>query len=125
MERMNPEMKVAWTAKLRSGEIRQARGILQEADGSMCCLGVLCEISGVGKWVDDSDDDWEEEETFFAYEVGDYRKSAQPPKPVLDAAGLSGTPAVFYNHAKVGLWYLNDHYRLTFEEIADLIDEQL
>lgn len=124
MERMNPEMKAAWTAKLRSGEIKQARGVLQESDGSMCCLGVLCEISGVGEWVDDSDDDWGEE-PFFAYEVGDYRKSAQPPKAVLDAVGLPATPAVVYNDTKVDLWYLNDQYHLTFEQIADLIDEQL
>ncbi len=33
-----------WTAKLRSGEIQQANGVLNE-NGRMCCLGVLCEVA--------------------------------------------------------------------------------
>ena len=36
-------------AALRSGKYRQTRGRLRDSKG-FCCLGVACEISGVGKW---------------------------------------------------------------------------
>ena len=38
-----------WLAALRSGEYEQATGELRDAVG-FCCLGVACDISGVGKW---------------------------------------------------------------------------
>lgn len=44
--------RAKWVKALRSGKYKQARGCLSapETDG-MCCLGVACEISGLGKWV--------------------------------------------------------------------------
>lgn len=44
---MAPELKAKWIAALRSGEYRQGRHALRKADGSYCCLGVLCEVAGV------------------------------------------------------------------------------
>lgn len=40
----DPEVKAAWLAKLRSGEIEQARGQLETPDGAMCCLGILMTV---------------------------------------------------------------------------------
>ena len=37
--------KAKWLAALRSGEIKQARGMLCDLDG-MCCLGVACHVAG-------------------------------------------------------------------------------
>jgi hypothetical protein len=42
--KMNPEAKRLWLRDLRSGEIKQAHGVLRETDNSMCCLGVLCNV---------------------------------------------------------------------------------
>ncbi len=39
--------------ELRSGRLRQTTGRLKEFDNSYCCLGVACEISGLGKFDND------------------------------------------------------------------------
>lgn len=36
-------------AALRSGKYQQSRNTLKDDEG-FCCLGVACEISGLGKW---------------------------------------------------------------------------
>lgn len=46
---MDAEIKAKWTAALRSGNYQQAFGMLR-LDGRFCCLGVLCDISGIGEW---------------------------------------------------------------------------
>jgi hypothetical protein len=46
---MNPELKQKWLAALRSGEYKQARGYLKTEFG-YCCLGVLCDVSGLGEF---------------------------------------------------------------------------
>jgi len=38
-----------WVKALRSGKYEQARGALRVED-AFCCLGVACDISGLGKW---------------------------------------------------------------------------
>ncbi len=45
---MNDNAK-KWVEALESGRFQQAKGKLRTADG-FCCLGVACEISGLGKW---------------------------------------------------------------------------
>lgn len=55
---MNPEVKQKWVRALRSGEYNQTQGALQDRKG-FCCLGVLCDISGLGHWdeINDEEDD--------------------------------------------------------------------
>ena len=65
------ELVTKWIAALRSGQYKQARGSLRRTVGDFgedtgyCCLGVLCDLSGIGEWDkgnrytgpwDDSDD---------------------------------------------------------------------
>ena len=38
-----------WVDALRSGKYQQARGALKTGD-AYCCLGVACDISGLGTW---------------------------------------------------------------------------
>ena len=42
-----------WIEALRSGKYEQAKGILRDVDDNnkFCCLGVACEISGLGEWL--------------------------------------------------------------------------
>lgn len=46
---MNPEVKAKWLEALRSGEYEQGKGELRRGD-TYCCLGVLCNISQLGRW---------------------------------------------------------------------------
>lgn len=42
---MNPDVKAKWLEALRSGEYKQAEGVLRTRDDGYCCLGVLCQIA--------------------------------------------------------------------------------
>lgn len=44
---MNPAYKSLWLAALRSGDYRQGKEFLHRADGSRCCLGVLCKVAEI------------------------------------------------------------------------------
>lgn len=53
---MNKERKAQWIEALRSGKYKQGRCYLripkQDGVDEFCCLGVACDISEVGRWVD-------------------------------------------------------------------------
>jgi hypothetical protein len=49
---MNPELKQKWIAALRSGQRKQAQGVLRKKDGGFCCLGVLIDVYQPEKWID-------------------------------------------------------------------------
>lgn len=109
---MDRAVQKAWTEALRSGDYPQGRGHLRGPDG-YCCLGVLCDISGIGTWIDD--------ETTLAmrYQVGYDILTAGvgiPPTKVVRWAGiLSGVQT---------LAELNDS-GMSFALIADWIDANL
>lgn len=46
---MDKKLKSKWIKALRSGKYKQARGILLQTNGAMCCLGVLAHIQGCPK----------------------------------------------------------------------------
>lgn len=46
---MTNEQKQEWIAALRSGGYEQTTECLKDSTG-YCCLGVLCDISGLGEW---------------------------------------------------------------------------
>jgi len=39
------ELKKKWVDALRSGLFTQGNGRLENADGSLCCLGVICKVA--------------------------------------------------------------------------------
>lgn len=139
-QRMNPEVKSKWVARLRSGEYAQGSGYLNQANGNggreYCCLGVLCEIAREEGVIPDPKE---------AGDILDYggispeelsvpqpRFGMQfPPPEVVKWAGLSEyDPHIEYEHdlyeetIEGTLSELNDEGR-TFDEIADLIEKQL
>ncbi len=59
---MDDAIKAAWKDKLMSGDFPQGQGWLRSWNPSTekwayCCLGVACEISGLGKWVEFTSED--------------------------------------------------------------------
>ena len=48
------ENRLKWIEALKSGKYKQVREILKRKDQGYCCLGVACEISGLGKWDGDN-----------------------------------------------------------------------
>ena len=111
-----------WVAALRSGKFTQCKGTLRLGD-HYCCLGVACELSGVGEWrsvflrrVNSSD---------FAYYVpgNQFGAKGMPPDEV---QRWLGDPFV---HVPGGddslikkLVQMNDSGRYTFEDIANAIE---
>jgi hypothetical protein len=124
------EVRDLWTAALRSGRYEQTTGKLTRLDDddgqpmACCCLGVLCEVAleaGV-------------ELNLFSSEYGtryyDHEDNFLPDR-VRNWAGLNtGDPEVTRTRVDdtpvtSSLSFVNDEVRLSFERIADLIEEQL
>lgn len=123
---MNPEIKAQWDAALRSGEYQQTQGWLRTDEG-YCCLGVLTDLAvkaGIGEWVEVRDDRFgfvaRVDPSIGAPEMGVL------PLAVQQWAGLhSDTPQVVNRGYRPPLTVLNDEYGDSFNDIADLIREQL
>jgi hypothetical protein len=125
---MNPEIKAKWVAALRSGDFTQGTGALNYND-HYCCLGVLCELGRQEGVVE------KEVEGLFGQYVGkdSERVTSVPPHSVMKWAGLDGSPevvipdpeGVYEMGGYVTLIHLNDSIRLSFSDIADIIEEKL
>lgn len=104
---MDKEIKAQWLEALRSGAYQQTRGHLKDLDG-YCCLGVLCDIVQPDRWV-------EEEVGKFSM---NYYTSCLPTevrhKVDMPGDGTTGK-----------LMGMNDASKLSFDEIADWIEEYL
>jgi hypothetical protein len=129
---MNPEIKSKWIAALRSGQYEQARGGLMrilhrnfetgKIGVGFCCLGVLCDLASqesVCRWQD------MEAVTIDMFGRSNFNGDSLP-APVAEWAGLKESdPEVGYHAEVARLSELNDSYRLTFSQIADVIEENL
>ena len=114
---MNKDIKKKWVDALRSGEYTQGRDALKNGDGQYCCLGVLCDLAAREGVVKETAKYGE-----FYYDGA----SSLPPVSVMSWASLNDIfKRVEYKNVPVPLDALNDSYCLTFNEIADLIEEQL
>jgi len=135
---MNKELIRQWVEALRSGKYTQGRKALRNIDNTYCCLGVLCDISkdtlGL-KWEHDSNDECESEVYTMERNGGvlpdsvweylgrdtDYKvkistTNSKIPKSVIDS--------FVYPLSHIYLVTLNDQYKLSFEQIADIIEEE-
>lgn len=115
--RMNPRVKNLWTDRLNSEHVEQGTYTLRPSDDTRCCLGVLCDLyeEEMGITWNQDDGDW----IFLGC-------SSALPNEVVEWAGL-GKNEQPYNPIVAGrtLASLNDSNRLTFPEIAALIDKHL
>ena len=97
---MEASLKAKWIEALRSGKYKQGRLALRTRDDHFCCLGVLCDISGV----------WEENGQHYSSEY-DGALSLLPPR-------LRNQLTQEARHALIAM---NDKYGVSFPDIADWI----
>lgn len=132
MTKMNPYVKAMWLEALRDGTRKQGTGQLRDRQGNQCCLDVLCEL-GVDKQVIEAPE-LSLADGLYQYSYTDeigYPTSEETvlPDPVREWAGLDcNDPFVLdlkQNKTAQPLSHFNDDLMYTFEQIADLIEEQL
>lgn len=74
---MKKEIKDQWVAALRSGNYKQTRSKLHTDEG-YCCLGVLCDISKLGRW----EESWRGNGEYEYFIDTNNKATAYPPRPV-------------------------------------------
>lgn len=116
---MKEDYKKLWVEALRSGNYPQSKGALHKTGQGYCCLGVLCEVVN-------------EAHAGFVSTMESMGKryyegsSADVPEPIRNLVGIhSRDAAVIVDDEKVFLSELNDEAGYTFNQIADIIEEQL
>lgn len=124
---MNPDIKKLWVDALRSGEYTQTTKRLKTEEG-FCCLGVLCNIFQQSH----TDVQWKQEASNISF----LSKEADLPDEVSEWAEFGHddrihlsppitNPYITYKGQKISLTCANDSIKLSFKEIADIIEEQL
>lgn len=97
------ERRLAWAAKLESGEYAQGTGELRVSDTNFCCLGVACDLYDNTKWSQSDTLVWDYED-----------KVASPPKGVVEFYAFT---AEEISHFAI----LNDDEQFTFAQIAERV----
>ena len=120
---MDARVKAMWLEALRSGKYQQAINQLRKDDG-YCCLGVLCELHRK-----EHNKQWTKNKRTDALEYCE--EASDLPEAVMEWAGLDeSNPTVTVTLTETecenesSLAYQNDQ-GMPFEEIADLIEQQL
>jgi len=138
----NLELIKEWIEALRSGEYTQGKKALRNIKNEFCCLGVLCDITKEKlnlEWeleVYELADELIEEEVYhigkekcegvLPFKVSDYL-GAELDHRVVIKTDNSKIPEEVNSGLKWDYTYLtdlNDDYDLTFNEIADILEEE-
>jgi hypothetical protein len=103
-----------WVEALRSGKYRQARALLKNANGAMCCLGILADLAGC---------DWHWSEYHGEFKADD--KSGICPVKAMEFVGLFRPHGDYDDGSDSGqcLTRVNDE-GASFEKIADIIEAE-
>lgn len=118
-------IQIKWLEALESGEYKQADGRLwDKPSDSYCCLGVAAKLAGI-EWQDMP----EAYDTGFVFGEGETLSVSNGFLPVgaADVIGLRGPRGDFAQMVQVcgshadTLANLNDHYKLSFADIAAYI----
>jgi len=114
---MKPEIKKQWIEALRSGDYEQGDGYLRTDRDEFCCLGVLCDIHHKAIKIAPSI-----RGSYYHY----FDSECFIPQEIIKWSGiLNYSPHLIYKNKSENLTTLNDLKGLTFNQIADLIEEQL
>jgi len=125
---MNLELIREWVEALRSGKYEQGRLALRSKDDKYCCLGVLCDIAK-----DRLSLEWTLKGRYYIESnnctilpssllellgIGGYLGSIS-----IDATKLSPEYGIPKNSTFITLVELNDYYKLSFTQIADILEQ--
>lgn len=102
---------------LRSNEYNQATGALHPSDG-FCCLGVGCDVSGLGRWLPEGDG-------IMYYEPAGHDHKSSVFLPLLVGTYYGTEFDVRTPRGTATAANLNDEQGWTFEQIADLWQKAL
>jgi hypothetical protein len=124
---LKPEIKEKLITALLSGNYKQGKHTLRNANEEFCCLGVLCDVIK-----DDINGQWNLEKSITSllnrnqFVVGDASRENYPPWPVIEFCSESKKDEDFrsLDSAFGQLADKNDRGQ-TFEEIAEYIKEKL
>lgn len=124
---MNKDVKEKWVRALRSGEYEQTGGALAKPTDlggiNYCCLGVLCELAVAEGVVTRHMTNPISRMAYINY--GNRRETQELPDEVIEWAGLIGRdPSIQDGDEPSSLAFANDG-GMNFDQIADLIEEQL
>jgi hypothetical protein len=78
----------SWIEALESGKYEKGTGALRANDGCFCCLGVACDVSGMGRW---EQVEW----GCSVYAIGRERDDAELPNQLRDHLGLETADGAF------------------------------
>lgn len=133
IEDIDDEAMDAWIVALRSGEYVQARSVLANV-GGLCCLGVQAVLCGIQK----------PQEGKYGLEWEDTSYEHLPPKWTVDKLNLpqkyaahptnitgtvyvdatqEETDCLLSEGGRISVTILNDSLHLSFDEIADRLEE--
>ena len=122
--KLDPDFKARWVAALRSGEYTQGHSRLYDStDHTLCCLGVGCLVSGIPRErlegipmpTPDMVTSWFSDSCVPYHEVNPYDNC-------IEASFFS--VSLGPNELGSTLPELNDDLGYSFEQIADIIEEQ-
>lgn len=128
---LDPEVKVQFLEALRSGDYEQGRLQLRTYGDKFCCLGVLTDLAvkaGVVRWVE-SEHGWGVQEKLP--NGTEQINTTDLSDKVMRWAGLevetcrSGNIFTSTNYSEDNLMHFNDENNLSFEQIADIVEENL
>ena len=102
--------RIAWLKALRSRKYSQAREVLNDGE-AFCCLGVACDISGLGEWDGALDYVIKTDSRFDEESSTDLSPTMQK---WLGISGVAQTHAI----------NLNDRTKFSFKQIADHFEKR-
>jgi len=127
---MNKELIKRWVEALRSGKYQQGRLSLRNTSNQFCCLGVLCDIAK-----DELGLDWILKEEWSKYQIDN--NCTVLPSSLKELIGIGGCLGIIIDATKLSSEYgipsdtkyttlveLNDYWRLSFNQIADILEQQ-
>jgi len=123
--KLKPRIKKLWLDALRSGKYKQAEGTLRKEDGSMCCLGVLCEVirqdQKKGTWPKLNEEQSYHHQKFVFRGVG---PDGLPPSTINTLVGMDiGNTEAKWGDQSMQLSAWNDDEGKSFKQIAQIIEK--
>lgn len=131
---MTKELKQKWIDALRSEKYVQGQGCLRSVKNKYCCLGVLCDVFGSKRWKKLTRTDFVLNTTVgytYNYARNQYRTDA--PENIIKIVDIKEYLPLrikekikthYFGEILDGIHFinLNDVFELSFNEIADVIE---